>query len=107
MLIKADKSISEILESLKQIFIFVLSVCKTVKQIMYELNDLICYGFLGIHLEQFIKIITVIEEAKKHFGIFASFWAIVLTITISIIIFIIRKIKNSRRRRLQGHRYIK
>ena len=107
MLIKADKSIDEILEDLKEILIFVLNLCKPVIQLMYEFNDLICYVFLGIHLEEFIKIITVIEEGKKHLDICISFWAIVLAIAILIIIFIIRKIKNSRKRRLQGHRYIK
>lgn len=107
MLIKADKSINEILEDLEMICKLFLRVCKDVAITMKSSYIQLMAAILKVSPKELVTIISNFETGKNNLKIIIIFWGTLLAIAIIIIIFIIITIKKIKKKRLKGHHYIR
>lgn len=107
MLIKKDIPIETILKELELMGRFLIRVCKDVAITIKGAYIRLIATIVKVPPKELTAIISNFETGKSNLKIIIIFWGILLAIAILIIIFIIKAIKHNKKKRLQGHRYIK
>lgn len=107
MLIKKDIPIKTILEDLEMICKLLLRTCKDVAITMKSSYIQLMATILKVSPKELVTIISNFETEKNNLKIIIIFWGTLLAIAIIIIIFIIITIKEIKKKRLQGHHYIR